>query len=297
MEKSKVIISGATGWLGREILQIFSETNFVNLHLMLITSKDQQVKVKNNIIMAKSFQNFNNSESITNYFDFAFLTKNKLEKIGPEKFKEINLEIIYNSTNLIKRLHPSTVVLSSSGAIYNVKKSSTGEILYSDLKKRQEEMITKACEASGSNLVISRIFNLSGRNISIDSKFAIADLTFKGIRGLDLAIDSNYLVTRRYSDITQLLKLLIKMANRGENSIFDSGGTKIELRVLANEIVRVIKSKSKVIAPEVNGYIQPDNYFSNSFSYEKLLIEILGEESLTIKKQIQNTQNSLLDIS
>jgi nucleoside-diphosphate-sugar epimerase len=220
-----------------------------------------------------------------------------LKIIGPEKYKEINLEIIYNSMKLIKRICPKTVVLSSSGAIYNIKKTTKDEILYSDLKKRQEELIIKACSESGSNLIISRIFNLSGRGIPHESDFALSDLIMKGIRGIDLIINSNYLVTRRYSDITQLLKLLVKMANRGQNCVFDSGGIKIELRALAKVIIKEIKSKSKVVASEVNLDAEQDDYFSDSYLYERLLIEILGEESLTIGEQIQNTKNSLLNIS
>jgi hypothetical protein len=40
-----------------------------------------------------------------------------------------------------------------------------------------------------------------------------------------------------------------------------------------------------------------DDYFSNSYQYEKLLSEILGEDSFSIENQIENTKNSLMDIS
>ena len=146
-------------------------------------------------------------------------------------------------------------------------------------------------------MIISRIFNLSGRGIPHESDFALADLTIKGIRDIDLIINSNYSVVRRYSDITQLLKLLVEMAGRGHNCIFDSGGVKIELRALADEIIKVVKSKSKVVASEINLNIEQDYYFSDSNSYENLLIKILGEESLTIENQILNTRNSLFDIN
>lgn len=296
MQKSQVLISGATGWLGREILNIFLEANFEKAWINLISSKNGDIHVKGENLKVKSFKNYKSIKSVDNYFDFAFLGRNKLAKLGFEKFKEINLEIISNSTNLIKRICPKTVVLSSSGAIYNMNKCIEGGILYADLKKIQEESIVKACEASGSNLIISRIFNLSGRGIPIEGDFALTDLMIKGIKDIDLTINSNYLVVRRYSDITQLLRLLVEMADRGQNCVFDSGGAKIELRVLADKIIKVIKSRSKAVASEINLDAMQDNYFSNSYLYEKLLIEILGEESLTIENQILNTRNSLLDI-
>jgi nucleoside-diphosphate-sugar epimerase len=296
MQKSRVLISGATGWLGREILNIFSETNFDMAQINLISSKTQEVLVKGNKFEAKSFENYQSIEPVNSYFDFAFLAKNKLDKVGPEKYKEINLKIISNSINLIKRIRPKTVILSSSGAIYNMKKDSKYESLYSDLKKIQEELITKACDANSSNLIISRIFNLSGRGIPADSNFALADLMIKSIKGMDLIISSNYLVTRRYSDITQLLKLLVKMAHIEQDYVFDSGGTKVELRFLANEIIRVTNSKSKVITSEIKSEAQQDDYFSYSNAYENLLTSVLGEEPVAIEKQIQNTKNYLVNI-
>jgi len=296
MVKTNVLVSGATGWLGREILNVLSEDNFEKLHLNLISSKNDEVFIKGNRFEIKSFESYDNKSEINNYFDFAFLTKNKLKIIGPEKYKEINLEIIYNSMKLIKRICPKTVVLSSSGAIYNIKKTTKDEILYSDLKKKQEELIIKACSESGSNLIISRIFNLSGRGIPHESDFALSDLIIKGIRGIDLIINSNYLVTRRYSDITQLLMLLVEMANRGQNCVFDSGGAKIELRALAKTIIKELKSKSKVVCSESNFEPEQDEYFSNSYLYENLLKQILGEDSLTIERQIQNTKNYLMNV-
>ena len=297
MKKTNVLISGASGWLGREILNIFSETKFEAVKLSLISSKSQDFIVGDNEFKARSFVSYSNSDSIDNYFDFAFLSRNELKRIGPLKFKEINLEIISNSADLIKRYRPKTVVLSSSGAIYKNRKNSEYGMLYSDLKKIQEDVIINACNLVDSNLIISRIFNLSGRGIPSEGNFAISDLVTKGIRNMDLTINSNYLVTRRYSDITQLLKLLVEMADRGQNIVFDSGGPKIELRALANIIVEVIKCDSKVVAPTLDPSCIQDDYFSNSYEYEDLLSKTLGENSISIENQIENTKNSLMDFS
>ena len=295
MKKTNVLISGATGWLGREILNIFSEAKFKAVKLSLISSKNQEFVVCDNKFKARSFESYNNTDFIDNYFDFAFLSRNELEKIGPHKFKEINLDIMSKSADLIKRYCPKTVVLSSSGAIYKNRKKSEFGMVYSDLKKIQEDIIRNACNLAESNLIISRIFNLSGRGIPDEGNFAISNLITKGIKNMDLTINSNYLVTRRYSDITQLLKLLLEMADRGQNRVFDSGGSKIELRDLANKIVEVIKCDSKVVAPTLNPNFMKDDYFSKSYEYENLLRETLGENSISIERQIENTKNWLVD--
>jgi len=294
MINPKILVSGATGWVGRELLHIFSESNINLSSLILISSKNQMIKINGTYLNVSNLYNQEIISPVQSYFDFAFLTKNQLEKYGREAFKEINLKIISNSTSLIERVCPQTVILASSGAIYGTKNYNFDDALYADLKKNQEEQIAKACEISGSNLIISRIFNLSGRGINKESSYAIADLTLKAIQNLDLTTNSGRKVTRRYCDLTQLLKLLVEMANLNLNRTFDTGGVKIDLRSLAYKITEVIETKSKVFFPYKYEYLEEDNYFSASDNYEKLLLEFLGIESMSIENQILNTRTALL---
>ena len=114
------------------------------------------------------------------------------------------------------------------------------------------------------------------------------------MRSLDLTTNSNRMVTRRYCDLTQLLKLLVEMANLNLNLNFDTGGVKIDLRSLAYKITEVIETKSKVCFPSQYENLEVDNYFSVSDNYEKLLVEFLGINSLSIDNQILNTRDALL---
>ncbi len=293
MNNQKILVSGASGWVGRELLHIFSESNIDLTRLILISSMDKIIKINGTQLSVSNFYSQGINSPIQSYFDFAFLTKNQYKKYGPDKFKEINLRIISNSTNLIKKICPKTVILASTGAIYGAKNSNFEDALYADLKKNQEAQIAEACEISGSNLIVSRIFNLSGRGITKESSYAIADLTFKAMQNLDLTSNSNRKVTRRYCDLTQLLKLLVEMAKLNLNRTFDTGGVKIDLRSLAYKITEVIETKSKVFFPNAYENLEEDNYFSASDNYEKLLLEFLGIEAMTIENQILNTRTAL----
>jgi|LakMenEpi03Aug12_release.lakeMendotaPanAssembly.Ray.scaffolds.fasta_scaffold315150_2 nucleoside-diphosphate-sugar epimerase len=294
MKNPKILVSGATGWVGRELLHIFSESDIDLSGLILISSTDKTIKINGTHLSVSNCYSQDIISPVQSYFDFAFLTKNHFKKYGADSFKEINLKIISNSTNLIKRICPKTVILASSGAIYGVKNSNFDDALYADLKKNQEEQIAKACEISGSNLIVSRIFNLSGRGITKESSYAIADLTLKAMQNLDLTNNSGFKVTRRYCDLTQLLKLLVEMANLSLNLTFDTGGVKIDLKSLAYKITEVIDTKSKVCFPSQYENLEADNYFSVSDNYEKLLVEFLGIDSMSIDNQILNTRAALL---
>ena len=294
MKIPKILFSGATGWVGRELLHILSQSGINLDSLVLISSKNQVININGNQLNVSSFNNQSVLSPVQSYFDFAFLTKNQLEKYGPKEFKEINLKIISNSTSLIKRVCPQTVILASSGAIYGTKNFNLNDALYADLKKNQEEEIRKACEISRSNLIVSRIFNLSGLGVTKESNYAIVDLTLKAMRNLDLTTSSNRKVTRRYCDLTQLLKLLVEMGKLNLNCTFDSGGVKMDLRTLSYKITEVIETKSKVLFPDLYENLEADNYFSDSDNYEKLLLELLGIESMSIENQIHNTRTALL---
>jgi nucleoside-diphosphate-sugar epimerase len=188
--------------------------------------------------------------------------------------------------------------LASSGAVYgqgfnNFKDDNK---LYSELKLMQEEKIGAACSDIGVNLIISRIFNLSGNGINKINTFVIADFISRAFQNQKVQIKSNYLVYRRYCDISQLLNLLLKLHEINFTGIIDSGGIKIELRDLARTIIKQLRSNSEIDFSDIGKDSSPDEYFSKSNLYDELLVKCLNEKPLLISEQIANTKNSLFPL-
>jgi len=295
MDSPKIVISGATGWLGQELIKVLSTNELNRANMTLVSSKTSKFTIENKQYEAKNFANTNLRKEIDFFYDFAFLTRKKINNIGPQKYVDINTTIINNSFKLIKKCKPKSVILASSGAVYKAGKNHNidNNYLYADLKNFQEEKIAEACSAVGANLVIARIFNISGSGINKVNNFAISDFIEKSISNKDIEIKSNYLVFRRYCDITQLLRLMEKLSEQPITITFDSGGFKIELRDLAQKIIMLLGSNSKVVSKEISNNMQTDNYFSASNKYELLLKKFLNEDSVTIEKQIKITSESL----
>ncbi len=290
-------ISGATGWLGLELLKIFKASGLSNFKIDLISSKEREIKIDNDIFTTNVFRN-TKLKSPDIYFDFAFLTREKVDTLGIEKFNVINMDIINNSVKLIKLQQPKTVILASSGAIYGEgrRNHEGNNYLYSMLKQIQEEKITEVCAKVGANLIIARIFNLSGRGISKINTFAISEMIVKAAKGHTLYINSNYLVFRRYCDVSQLLRLLIAANKNNFTGVIDSGGIKIELHQLAQTIINELGSQSELVFPDIDNNAIPDEYFSKSQLYEDLILKYSNEPLLSIKEQIQITKNFLLPV-
>jgi nucleoside-diphosphate-sugar epimerase len=294
---SSITVTGATGWLGKELINILTNLNIENLELDLISSTEREIEVNKKRFNTNIFTKTRLIETDI-YFDFAFLTREKILTLGKDRYVEMNKSIINNSIDLIKRKHPKTVILASSGAVYgqgfnNFKDDNK---LYSELKLMQEEKIGAACSDIGVNLIISRIFNLSGNGINKINTFVIADFISRAFQNQKVQIKSNYLVYRRYCDISQLLNLLLKLHEINFTGIIDSGGIKIELRDLARTIIKQLRSNSEIDFSDIGKDSSPDEYFSKSNLYDELLVKCLNEKPLLISEQIANTKNSLFPL-
>lgn len=206
-----------------------------------------------------------------------------------------NLNIIQNSVKFIRSTGPKSVVLASSGLVYENggQKISSDNKLYAGMKREQEEEIYHACSAVGSSLIIVRIFNISGFGINNSNNYAISEFIEKGINSQDISINSPYMVTRRYCDVSQLLNLTKTIAQHQKSIIFDSGGAVIELRELADRVIKLLDSNSKVLKNTIDINLSNDNYFSVSKDYESLLYQYFNERSSQINDQILNTSRSL----
>lgn len=289
-----ITITGATGWLGLELVNILNNLYISDLKLELVSSSKREIEINRKKFPTSIFTK-NNPSDTDIYFDFAFLTREKIKTIGPEKYIEVNKNIISNSVRLIKLKQPKSVILASSGAVYGLGNNDLrgNNHIYSDLKLMQEEKISEVCSDNGIKLIITRIFNLSGNGISKIDTFAIAEMISCAFRNQKLQIKSNYLVHRRYCDISQLLNLLLDLNRNSFTGVIDSGGIKIELRELVRTIIEELGSNSEIDFPIIDKNSTPDEYYSKSNLFEDLLLKYSNKKPLSIKEQIKITKNSL----
>ena len=221
------------------------------------------------------------------------MPKTRIVTLGKANYIKENRVIMKNSSDLITRLKPKSVILASSGAVYkSTKELVLGNLeIYSRLKKEQEEVISNACDKSGSKLIIVRIFNLSGSGIYSKKEFALSEFIKNALLNKKIEVNSDFRVYRRYCDIGQLIRLLINLGLTGEKRVLDTGGVKIELRKLATEVKIITNSKSELEFKEIDTDKPDDLYFSNSTTYENLVLSYLNETPHNLKRQLLNTIN------
>lgn len=283
------VISGATGFLGKELIKVLQSYYIPKENLSLISTKESKIQIGQQELHTSSFNSFDILSKIDVYFDFAFLSREKIHTLGPDKYYSENLNVINHSVDLINKHRPKNVVLSSSGVVHksNLSTSNNNKI-YAELKLMQEKMISDACSRNHLNLITARIFNLSGEIDKVEI-FALSEFVDYAKKNFTIQIKSKNMVTRRYCDTNQLLRLVLKLSDQNTSKVFDTGGAKIEIRDLAKKVIFLLNSNSKIICDPIDDSLTGDNYFSNSSEFEMLVMKVLEEIPLDLDKQIMLT--------
>ena len=295
-----IVISGGTGWIGQSLVEELIESEYCTTEqIILISSKNENIKISNEIIRTNTWENLDFESQVQCYFDLAFQTQDKLAVLGEAKYVKENEQIIEKSVNFIKIYKPESIFLASSGAVYGEDLSSTPKPIstYGRLKLMQELRISNTAAEENINLIIGRLFNLSGRYINKFQTFAIAQMINSAMNQGFIKVLANHQVFRRYSDINQLIRLILKLLNSKTNVVFDSGGPLIELRELASEIKKIVNPSTKLEYNKIDEQIPADEYYSRSNKYENLLNEHLREAPIKMSDQILNTFQYMKNIN
>ena len=291
MISASALITGGTGWLGKQTASRLIYKFGSELNLVLTSSKSTDLTIRGQYFRTVQNSQVELQKNIDYLFDYAFLTREKIDLLGAKEYFNVNLSLINFSTEIVKRFKPKVVILASSGAIYgNSKFSETkNHKLYADLKLLQEQRITEACNESGSRVIIVRVFNLSGNGINKSKVYAIQEFIETAIRNKPIVINSNFQVKRRYCDVDQLIDLLLALSSENKSVCFDSGGPLVELHELARIVKETLNSNSRIVFKQFDKDSTPDNYFSNSKYFEMLIEQLLKQDPLSIEAQIIKT--------
>ena len=123
--------------------------------------------------------------------------------------------------------------------------------------------------------VILRIFNSFGPG-ELYGKYrnVIPNFIFKALKNEDLHITGTGLETRDFTYIDNTVNLLIKLSESKyyESEVFNSGtGKSISVLLLAETIIKLTKSKSKIIFVPQRSWDHVHNRKSNIYKSENLL--------------------------
>lgn len=287
---SAIIITGASGWLGKCAVNLINSDNrFRSTKLILLSSSNKEVNINEHKYQVEKLLDFNVNQildiKVVGIIHLSFLTRDKLSKVGFDKYVQTNKLITSKFAEIISFTKPKWITTVSSGAAS--ENSEDIEINpYGNLKIQEEHKLLELASELGSNYSIGRLWGAMGFNMPINRNYAISDFICQALISKKIDVSAKKLVTRRYVSDMEFIETCINSAENGVNRTFDSGGDKIEVRDLARLVASHFREIEVHFEPAVE---RPDNYFPNNEEYLNLRAELKLSSPETLKTLVLNT--------
>jgi nucleoside-diphosphate-sugar epimerase len=260
-----IIITGASGWLGRASLQYFYKIfqDKIGELVFPISASQKKITLTNNFSI-KTYDYSHNFDKNKTYiiFHYGYATKDKLAILSDDEFNKNCEKINYSLHQIIKNNRIESLIFPSSGAIYNQNNS------YAKNKINDELYFLELSKKYNFNLMIPRIFNLGGPFINKPENYALNNFILQAKANKKIIINANNDVLRSYIHVNNLIDLFFKWIidkDKETPLIFDvSHPNKIEIKNLAQKIIEVLKIDCEVISPNYNSQNPSDDYVGDS---------------------------------
>lgn len=244
----KVLVTGATGFIGREIVEELSKNEIVPIEL------------------GNSKKSAENGKKIYKADISNFEALSKLEKLGDvdaivhsaglahqfgdvkrESFEAVNVSGTANVANLAVKLKAKQFVLISSTAVYGLKKNKIDEnticqpeTIYAESKLKAERVCREICEKNSIDLTILRLSPVIGEGSGGNTARLISAI-YKN-RFLWIGNGANLKTLIYKKDVARAVLTILKNKKRG-TEIFNLGAEPIRMKDFVLEIEKNLNRK------------------------------------------------------
>jgi nucleoside-diphosphate-sugar epimerase len=275
LQVSRILITGASGWLGLETLCLLHQQfpSLKNLHLTLVGSSKKKIRVHNLDLEISPLEEVPLDRTYDLILHFAFATQDKVKMLGESKYVDMNMQLNewISSVNFFNP--DAKKLILSSGAVSKFAENgdeTTSKGLYSSLKKDLESRFLD------DKSLILRLWNTSGHHMGADGKYALGEFVKKALAGEEINVGKN--LERTYVASSSVLRSAILYLLNGGSGVVNSGGILTNLFDLAELTAKVLSSSSECVLelsgnfPELD-YISPMSEIPQEFWLENLSLE------------------------
>ncbi|MHA7721910.1 NAD-dependent epimerase/dehydratase family protein [Mycobacterium sp. ML4] len=267
LASDRILITGASGWLGRTALDLLAP---LNLPTLCVASRARIIRVGDREIGCRVWD----EEEVAAFaptvvLDCAFLTRDRIAGMPLNDYVAANRALTERLVYATKLPGVRLSLSVSSGAAVYPHDALDGPIEdnpYGYLKREAEQRLAQAAAESAAVPVIVRAWSISGAHMQKPQSYALGSM----IRAADagaIRIMARRPVFRRYVLAEELLAFGIAEGGVGPATI-DSGGELVEMAELAARIVAVVNPGAVITRDEVDPN-DPDRYHSDSQDWDK----------------------------
>ena len=292
----RILITGASGWIGRETIALLQEVlgdQFAH-RVTLAGSRDSTLSIEGARHHVRKLLDINSEEHFDTVIHLAFLTQEKAHILGVEEFSRLNREISEFLYKLSESANVSRLLVASSGAadpaILKAFKDPAKRI-YGDLKRESEELFAELSKQSNIKVEICRIWSISGSHFLTPTKYALGNFIEQAITTGDIHLANPAVVRRAYIDAGEMMGVLLIDLIKGSGRLISSGGFETSLQELARLVLDEFNPSGRVVVPAETNEHQDDIYAPNVEPFN-LLAKNYGVQLSNLEEQIRITARS-----
>jgi len=291
----KVLITGATGWLGHAALQaikkVLPEVKSEDLNLYASRERLYSDPSFGMVKINEFAWSEHTPNSIDLFIGLALKTRDYAKKMDEKDYLADNKALIEKHIELMQATNPKKIILISSGVVSKYLEGSWPLDPYTEIKLLEEKLFNEFAEQAGSKLIILRLWGATGELMTEPLKYAIGDLIYQAETTNQIVIKSKREVFRRYADATQIFQVLIRGLQNNFSGTLNSGGVTVEIESLAQLIVNNYQ-KSIEIVRNLDTGSKPDLYVPTDSDFDNLAKSV-GVTLLSLEDQIALTTKSV----
>ncbi len=291
----RVLITGATGWLGHAALQavkkVFPEVRQEDLQLYASRERlhfdPSYGVVKVNDLTMNNYT----SKNIDLFIGLALKTRDYSTKMDKQEYLEGNKVLIQKHLEIMESTNPNKVLLISSGVVSQYLEGRQALDPYTEIKLLEEKLYNQFAKKTNSKLIILRLWGATGELMTEPLKYAIGNLIYQAETTGQIIINSKRKVYRRYADATQIFEVLIHAIEKNYCGTLNSGGVTVEIGALAQLISKNYRKSLKIVRDLEFGS-KPDLYFPEDSDFDDLAKHV-GVRLLSLQDQITLSAKSV----
>jgi len=242
LKNQRLFITGGTGFFGKWILGFLNYANThhsLNLEIYVLSRNPENFLLdfpQFNTPLIKfvrgDIRNFELDIKVDFVIHAATEASAKLNGENPEEMFNVIVDGTRRVFDICKKLNPSRILITSSGAIYGTQPSDVihqpdesrlGPDLhdsgsaYAEGKRVSELLSAFHHRLTGQEVVIARCFAFVGPFLPLDSHFAVGNFMQDCLLGRDLVIKGDGTPSRSYMYAADLVVWLLKVLTHGKN--------------------------------------------------------------------------------
>ncbi len=291
LDVDRVLITGASGWLGRTALDLLAP---LGLPVLALASRPRAVRVADREVACRVWDDREVADfAPTVVLDCAFLTRGRVAEMPLEEYVATNRTLTDRLVYATQLPSVRLALTVSSGAGVHPHDALDGPIEdnpYGYLKREAEQRLAEAAADSGAIPVVARAWSISGAHVQQPEGYALGSMIQDADAGA-IRIMARRPVFRRYVLAEELLAVGVAEGGVGAATI-DSGGELVEMAELAARVAAVVCPDAAITRGEVDPR-DPDRYHSDGRDWDRRC-QKWGLASEPLDRQIEITARGVL---